>query len=40
MFYDYSQKYKKNEDLVLELSCGRGLVWSGVLDVRFTLYGE
>jgi hypothetical protein len=40
MFYDYFQKYKKSEDLVLELSCGRGLVWSGVLDVRLTLCGE
>jgi hypothetical protein len=40
MFYDYSQEYKKSEDLVLELSCGKGLVWSVVLDVRLTLCGE
>jgi hypothetical protein len=36
MFCECSQKYKKSEDLVLELQCGRSLAWSGVLGLRLS----
>jgi hypothetical protein len=39
MFYVVSQKYKKNETLVLEWQCRRGLVWSYVLGLRLILCG-